>query len=119
MREPTRTTLQQQTNRLAGLKQAQERAPGRTIKEELSIYPLLSLGGKAGEEIDDWLFKIKMHFSGSTKSEERKVTIAAVRFTGYALTWWKTYLQNRNLLKNWSFTQLDIPNWDEFRKLVM
>ena len=61
----------------------------------------------------EWQTKIEMVFSCHNYSEEKKVKLAAIEFTDYAIVWWDQLLVSRRRNR-----QPPIETWDEMKTIM-
>ena len=61
----------------------------------------------------EWEQKVEMIFNCHKYSEEKKVQLATLEFSGYALIWWNELVRNRRRMG-----ELPIGTWEEMRRIM-
>ena len=70
-------------------------------------------GRNDAETYLEWERKVEMIFACHNYSEEKKVRLAAVEFSDYALVWWDELLKSRR--RNGEYP---IETWDEMKQVM-
>ena len=61
----------------------------------------------------EWEQKVKMIFNCHKYSDEKKVQLATLEFSGYALIWWNELVMNRRRMG-----ELPIGTWEDMRRIM-
>ena len=70
-----------------------------------------NFGGKSGESIDTWIFRIDQQFLLDPATDGKKVLIAATYLTDNTATWWRhVYEENAQRSVVWS--------WNDFKNNI-
>ena len=102
--------IQNLEQQIRGLQNASTTATTTTARTTEPAKPP-NFGGKSGESIDTWIFRIDQQFLLDPATDEKKVLIAVTYLTDNAATWWRhVYEENAQRSVVWS--------WNDFKNNI-
>lgn len=87
----------------------------QTTRNSLSAVRIPLFSGGGNDDVEEWLFTVRLYFSAVNPEPSRYVSIASSCLEGRARTWWRAEVLALDTPESVAAGTLTLPNWTEFQ----